>query len=86
MQVNRRTQVSVLLQSYPEAREILSWYDIDLDEADLERDLGQLCASYGIDLGDLEAELEALQDDDDEDYEDYEDYGSYDSGDFEDND
>ncbi|MDG1480648.1 MAG: hypothetical protein P8R54_13720 [Myxococcota bacterium] len=63
MQINSRTRMSDLLYTYPEAREILTWYEVDLDEGDMTLDLGLICSCYGLDFEDVRAELELMLDD-----------------------
>lgn len=65
MNITSRTRVSELLSNHPEAREILSWYDVDMDDADLRMDLGLLCACYELDFEDIQAELETYLSEDD---------------------
>ena len=49
----------------PKARELLSWYEIDLDAKDMSLNLGRLNACYEVDFEDVQAELQTFLDDDD---------------------
>ena len=82
MQINSRTRVSTLLHTHPEAREILSWYDVDLDDADMRLDLGVLCACYELDFEDVQAELETFLGDDDSQSMSYSGHDDYDDDDY----
>lgn len=48
-----------LVADHPAAGDVLEWYGVDLDRADLDMTLGELCAVYGLDYESLVDDIEA---------------------------
>ena len=64
MRIRAKTRVAALVDAFPEVETLLKWYDIELDDEELVMSLGELCASYELDLDDLLVEIDAAIEDD----------------------